>query len=507
MTAAIPKRLGHIWIGPKPAPVHWMQSWPEKHPDWDYRVYDNTVLRDFGFRTRRLIHEYFWRGEYAGVQDLMRYELLYEYGGFMADADAVCLHPVDELLTQRGAYTVYDRPGEAGRGVSPFLACEPGNPLVGAVIDRLAALEPWELRKPFNSTGNLFLMQMIREKGMEGLTIFPSHYFIPWHHSDPDTVYNGPDRVYAEQMWGSATYSYNRGEGEGEVALSRSELAERAGDLRRMLGRVAQPDLNRGDEAGRPDDEARQRADQAMGAYDRAVAGKIWQSRMAALNTRLIDSLKAAGASAVINGNGFYRHQQDHPLTDSPLMSRADTLRRRLSAYLAGAGRVMQIGVDAGHMIVLQKALAPRARIVAFDAVQPMIRRSARVDIYTPAAIGWLGEELGDDIRFVTGRPLQAITRFRRANRRWCYDILHINGIDENFLKSYGAAIGGLAEDGIMLVHDMDGEKVRMRLEELQMIGEVAEPVEFADFGPMRGALAVLRRRSQAARAALARAA
>ena len=39
----------------------------------------------------------------------MRYEILYEFGGFMADADAVCLHPVDKLLTRAGLYTVYDR--------------------------------------------------------------------------------------------------------------------------------------------------------------------------------------------------------------------------------------------------------------------------------------------------------------------------------------------------------------------------------------------------------------
>lgn len=499
MTVGIPKRLRHIWIGPKPAPVHWMKTWPEKHPDWHYRIYDNEVLRNFPFRTRRLINEYFWRGEYAGVQDLMRYELLYEYGGFMADADAVCLHPVDELLTKTGAYTVYDRPGEAGRGVSPFLACEPGNPLVGAVIDRLVGLEPWELRKPFNSTGNLFLMSMIRERGMEGLTIFPSHYFIPWHHSDPSKVYKGPDTIYAEQMWGTATYSYNKGAGEGEKTFSRNDLAERAATFRYRLTAVVQPGLDTAVTDGAPEDPARRAADAAAGAYDQAVAGDIWQTRLLALNTALLDSLKFARAPQVINGNGFYRHQQNHALTESPLMVRGDNLRRRVAAYLAGAKKVIQIGVDAGHMLLLQKTVAPEARIVAHDSVQAMIPRSARVDIYTPAAMTWLSRHFGDHMQFLTGRPARSITAFRRANRDWRCDILHLNGIDQNFLKCYGAAIDGLSPDGIVLFHDMDGDKVRSRLEELQMIGEVAEPVEFTEFGPLRGALAVVRRRANAA--------
>lgn len=137
MSTALPKRLGHIWIGPKPAPDRWMQTWPDKHPDWEYTVYDNDFLAGFPFRLRALINEYWWRGLYAGVQDMMRYEILYAFGGFMADADAICRHPVDELLTRPQAYTVYDRPeDDRWRGVCPILACEPGNPFVGAVIDR-----------------------------------------------------------------------------------------------------------------------------------------------------------------------------------------------------------------------------------------------------------------------------------------------------------------------------------------------------------------------------------
>ncbi|MBN2906915.1 MAG: hypothetical protein JXJ18_09430 [Rhodobacteraceae bacterium] len=499
MAVRIPKIMGHIWIGPKPAPEQWMRTWPEKHPKWDYRVYDNRFLREFPFRTRRLINEYLWRGEYAGVQDLMRYEILYQFGGFMADADAVCLHPVDELLTRKRAYTVYDRAQEEGRGVSPFLASDPGNPLLGEVIERLSKLDPWDLRKPFHSTGNQFLMSVIREWGDEKLTIFPSHYFIPWHHSDPENVYRGPDKIYAEQKWGTATYSYNTQQVAGENVLTRQELAERAATLRQQMRAVVQPDLGAIDAEAQGPDPARLSADAHQMAWQGVVSKDGWARQIKALNTALVRSLEAANHAPVFNGNGFYRHKQRDPLITSPLMTRTDALRRRVASYLAGTKSVIQVGVDAGHMLLLQKTLAPQARIVAVDACMRMVANSAPVEVYTPAAIAWFGSEFPDEVTFLTGRPARALAGFRRAKRRFRCDLLHFNGVDPNFLKAYGAAIGALAEDGVILIQHPEAEPVRQRLEELQMIGEVAAPVEFHDFGPGRGAMAVLRRRPQAA--------
>lgn len=58
----IPKKLGHIWIGPKQQPSQWMQSWIDRHPDWDYTLYDNDFLRKGNFRTRAQIDEYMKRG-------------------------------------------------------------------------------------------------------------------------------------------------------------------------------------------------------------------------------------------------------------------------------------------------------------------------------------------------------------------------------------------------------------------------------------------------------------
>jgi hypothetical protein len=73
MTApAIPHRLGHIWVGGGPAPIDWMQTWRDLHPDWTCTLFGNDYLTGRRWRNQALINEYFNRRRFEGVSDLMR---------------------------------------------------------------------------------------------------------------------------------------------------------------------------------------------------------------------------------------------------------------------------------------------------------------------------------------------------------------------------------------------------------------------------------------------------
>lgn len=206
----IPRRMGHIWIGPHPAPEGWMQSWRDAHPGWDYTLFDNDFLLSRHFRNQPLINEYVRRGKWAGVSDLMRYEILFEQGGFLPEADSICLHPVDALFDDDLVYTVHEYPDGRTGMVSPFLAAPPGHALIGEVIDALSRTRPEDLNDPWHSTGNGFLKRFLAGDPArhQGLRIFPSHYFIPQHYAG-GARYDGPDTVFAEQMWGTTTKSYD----------------------------------------------------------------------------------------------------------------------------------------------------------------------------------------------------------------------------------------------------------------------------------------------------------
>ena len=73
--ALIEKKMTHIWIGPKPAPLKWMYTWRDKHPDWEYSPAAEVVVEgDRLFVTMNrtddlypgLAREYFWDGERLG---------------------------------------------------------------------------------------------------------------------------------------------------------------------------------------------------------------------------------------------------------------------------------------------------------------------------------------------------------------------------------------------------------------------------------------------------------
>lgn len=213
----IVKNMIHIWVGPKQPPLKWMNTWKDKHPEWNYWVFTDGMLKErlSSFKNKHLIEEYYNRKKFNGVADLVRYELLNEIGGFIPPADARCLHNTDELFTspEDYCYSVYEsevlRPGY----LSPIMASNPSNEFVRILIDTLHMLEPADLKdEVWMSTGNEWLSTMI-PKHSPKITIWPSYTLIPKHYEPLSPRYNGPERVYADQLWGSTEGGSNYASG------------------------------------------------------------------------------------------------------------------------------------------------------------------------------------------------------------------------------------------------------------------------------------------------------
>jgi len=143
--------------------------------------------------------------QFAGAADLIRYEMLFESGGFIAAADSVCMRNTDELWTRSCEYTVHENEFLRGKLVSPILASNPKNPFVGDLIDQFGNLQPDEIGSPWMTTGNLFVAQMIKTRNPD-IEIFPSHFFIPVYYSG--VKYEGEGPVYAHQLFGSTRRTY-----------------------------------------------------------------------------------------------------------------------------------------------------------------------------------------------------------------------------------------------------------------------------------------------------------
>lgn len=211
---SVPKLLHQIWVGPRPAPHVWLRTWQEKHPQWCYRLWTNRDLSEHSWTNRHHIAEYMRRGRYNGVADLMRYEILWRYGGVVVAADSVCLHPIDELFedghrlyTIATDFSLYQQKRiAANRGsTTPLYAAAPRQPFTARLITEL--YQQRYLGAPVRSTGNRFMQRMLR-RHKPHIKVWPMHYFIGEHFNG--WRYEGPDRVYARHFWGTTRNTYPR---------------------------------------------------------------------------------------------------------------------------------------------------------------------------------------------------------------------------------------------------------------------------------------------------------
>lgn len=205
----IPRTLHIIWVGDESRrPDNCIATWRALNPGWTVKLWGNAELegREWvnGAHMCAMAQQ-----ELAGVADLMRLEILYEEGGFLVDADSVCVRPLDDALFDCEAFACWeneiDRPGLIAVG---YLASIPKNPFIGQMILDIRNEESVVDRRAWKSTGPQRLTDSYRAYRYQALTIYPSHYFIPDHFAGH--VYTGKGPVYARQLWGSTNGTYDQ---------------------------------------------------------------------------------------------------------------------------------------------------------------------------------------------------------------------------------------------------------------------------------------------------------
>lgn len=194
----IPKIINQIWIGPKSPPLSLIQTWRDKHPDWEHKLWMDHI----GWENDRKIQEI---PEWFARSDVMRYEILWQFGGVYIDADAVCLQKLDDSFLEHKNFACWEneivRPGLIAAG---YLGAERGSKFMRKCIDNMANVDLsagmlWE------TVGPGFLTKMA--KGDPDLFVYPAKTFIPMHFSGVPAPGNWP--VYADQKWGT-TLGYDK---------------------------------------------------------------------------------------------------------------------------------------------------------------------------------------------------------------------------------------------------------------------------------------------------------
>jgi len=208
----IPKILHQIWIGPKPAPTNLMNTWKEKHPNFEYILWNEAEIqkRGLSFLCQKQIADI---PEINGKADIIRWEILYQMGGYFVDADSICIEPFDELFEGKPAFATFEnenmRKGLVATGTMGFV---PQHPLVFDILKWIStsdeATKLIRETRAWYSVGPGLLTNMLNTGKYTDFFVFPSHLFLPIHFTGGDE-YTGHKKVYGYQEWGTAKQSYD----------------------------------------------------------------------------------------------------------------------------------------------------------------------------------------------------------------------------------------------------------------------------------------------------------
>lgn len=206
----IPKIIHQIWIGPKPRPYKLMDTWMNKNPEFEYILWNEAEFEKRGiiFECQSKIDSI---EEICGKVDIMRLEILYKYGGIYIDADSICIQPFDEYLMNFDAFASYEneqmRPTLVATGTMGF---PKGHLLCRAAIDYILQ-HPVSFRETGNrawmNVGPGLLTRMLSSNLYPEFKVLPSYTFLPIHYTG--VKYEGHERVYAYQEWGSTKQNYD----------------------------------------------------------------------------------------------------------------------------------------------------------------------------------------------------------------------------------------------------------------------------------------------------------
>jgi len=206
----IPKIIHQLWIGPKPAPSKLMQTWKEKNPDFEYILWNEAEFekRNMNFECLKKINQI---EEINGKADIMRWEILYKYGGVFIDADSICIEPIDDILMNKKSFAGWEqeklRQGLIATGTMGFpINHDLPRQAINWILKNEVSFQKTQQMAWYN-VGPGLLTRLYNTGKYKELHIFPSYTFLPIHLTGAE--YTGHGKIYAYQEWGSTKQSYD----------------------------------------------------------------------------------------------------------------------------------------------------------------------------------------------------------------------------------------------------------------------------------------------------------
>ncbi len=181
----IPKIIHIIWIGPKTPPAvltECFASIKEHMPEWECKFWTDAEVSQLTLENQQYYDE---ETNYGAKSDILRYELLYRYGGVYLDVDFVMLKPLDVLHHTYEFYTGLMPSYTRDVLANGIIGCVPGHPIMRHSIDTIKDHRKYR-RDIIKRTGPIHFQQSFyaMAKSNERIIALPRSYFLPLDEHD-----------------------------------------------------------------------------------------------------------------------------------------------------------------------------------------------------------------------------------------------------------------------------------------------------------------------------------
>lgn len=195
----IPRNIHQVWVGDPLKRPKLTYEWAKQHEGWNYTLWDDERVRNEEWQNQHHIDHFYNFGQMHGVADVLRYEIIYKYGGIVVPADEEFVSTLDPLLAYE-RFTVYECDEIFPGRLTPIIGAQAGDSLLKKTIDELGKREMGE---PWITSGNMFWTEMCEG---EDIPILPSYTFLPEHYRGYQ--YQGNERIYGRQHFGTTHKKY-----------------------------------------------------------------------------------------------------------------------------------------------------------------------------------------------------------------------------------------------------------------------------------------------------------
>ncbi len=240
--AVIPKKIHYCWFSGNPIPDKFqscIESWKTYCPDYEIIRWDES---NFDVAKYRYTKEAYKAGKWAFIPDVVRLEVLYEYGGFYFDTDVEIIRNLEPLRYQH-AFCGREEWGHVNFGGGS--GCQRHADMVGELLDFRKKERFFKEKGLLNTEASGYYETIpLLKKGLHienmteiigGMTIYASEYFCPYNYS------SGTERITENTF---SIHYFNGGWLGTEGAASREKTREKFSEIVDSMGSISLEGIN-----------------------------------------------------------------------------------------------------------------------------------------------------------------------------------------------------------------------------------------------------------------------